>query len=206
MSEYYAVQRSSDYLEHYGVLGMKWGIHRAAKKGTTYSYQSHATKKYKKAAAKLIAKANKAQNKEKASKLNNKARKYENRAKRSAEIDRGEESYARSLSTAKAIGLAGLGGGSTMKGYAQHRAIAKQKGNNVTGHKVIAAVRSMHTGSLGSRIAKAGYIRQDEKSSKMGRLYNKMQPLKNREAKGLDDLLNRSVGTNRQGKKRRKRS
>lgn len=28
MSNYYAVERSPDYLEHYGILGMKWGIRR----------------------------------------------------------------------------------------------------------------------------------------------------------------------------------
>lgn len=28
MSEYYAVQRSGEYLEHYGVKGMKWGVRR----------------------------------------------------------------------------------------------------------------------------------------------------------------------------------
>ena len=29
MSEYYAVTRSTDYLEHYGVKGMKWGVKKA---------------------------------------------------------------------------------------------------------------------------------------------------------------------------------
>lgn len=29
MGEYYAVERSSDYLAHYGVRGMKWGIRKA---------------------------------------------------------------------------------------------------------------------------------------------------------------------------------
>jgi hypothetical protein len=28
MSNYYAIERSPDYLEHYGILGMKWGIRR----------------------------------------------------------------------------------------------------------------------------------------------------------------------------------
>ena len=32
MSSYYGVQRSSEYLAHYGVKGMKWGIQRALKK------------------------------------------------------------------------------------------------------------------------------------------------------------------------------
>ena len=38
----------TDELMHYGVLGMKWGIHRAVKKGQTYTYKSHGQKKYEK--------------------------------------------------------------------------------------------------------------------------------------------------------------
>lgn len=40
----------SDELYHYGVLGMKWGVHRARRKGTTYSYKSRKTKSYEKKA------------------------------------------------------------------------------------------------------------------------------------------------------------
>lgn len=43
-------------LYHYGVVGMKWGIRKAKKQGTTYNYKSHGQKKYEKKIAKLQAK------------------------------------------------------------------------------------------------------------------------------------------------------
>lgn len=49
MSEYYAVQRSDEYLAHYGVRGMKWGVRKAVAQGDTEKLR----KQYKKAAVKL---------------------------------------------------------------------------------------------------------------------------------------------------------
>lgn len=49
MSEYYAVQRSGEYLEHYGVKGMKWGVRKAVEKGNSRKL----TRQYIKASKKL---------------------------------------------------------------------------------------------------------------------------------------------------------
>lgn len=49
MAEYYAVNRSDNYLIHYGIKGMKWGIKKALKRGNTRAYK----RQYKKAAKRL---------------------------------------------------------------------------------------------------------------------------------------------------------
>ena len=50
MATYYGVERSSDYLEHYGIKGMKWGVQRALEK-----HDKEALKRqYQKASNKLV--------------------------------------------------------------------------------------------------------------------------------------------------------
>lgn len=49
MSEYYAVQRSTDHLAHYGVKGMKWGVRKAIATGNQRALDRH----FRKAAKKL---------------------------------------------------------------------------------------------------------------------------------------------------------
>jgi len=46
---YYAVERSTDHLEHYGVKGMRWGVRRALATGNARALARH----YRKAAKKL---------------------------------------------------------------------------------------------------------------------------------------------------------
>lgn len=204
-------QHDQESLQHYGVLGMKWGQRRFQNKDGSltaagkkhyektgeygYQYKSHATKKYQRKAARAKTRAKiyresikevkakndhndfheKSNNKfaskweAKAKKYDAKASKYENRAKRSAEVDRGEQEYAKNLSTGKAIALTMLAGGNSMKGYAQYRAMAGQKGKNFTGQKAMAGIKAYNAGAYGSRLAKAAYIRQDEKKKTVGK-------------------------------------
>lgn len=79
-------------LMHYGVIGMKWGIRRAAKKGTTYQYKSHATKVYEKKAAKAAKKGK-----------SEKAERYSKYAKKSSDLDKKMQDYAQTVSAGKAF-------------------------------------------------------------------------------------------------------
>lgn len=49
MSNYYAVDRSSEYIAHYGIKGMKWGVRKAIDAKNTKALLSH----YRKATKKL---------------------------------------------------------------------------------------------------------------------------------------------------------
>ena len=57
MSEYYGVQRSEEYLAHYGILGMKWGVRKARQQGNSVP-KSFGYRRAERKLAKLEAKAN----------------------------------------------------------------------------------------------------------------------------------------------------
>lgn len=165
------MQSTGNELAHYGVLGMKWGQRRfqnsdgslTAAGKEHYQYQSHATKKYTRKAARAARKGNV-----------EKAEKYSNRAKRSAELDRREEEGARHVSTGKAIATRLLLGGDMSKAYHQHLAMMGTSVNKATkGQKATARIMSYYGGTTYSRLMKAAYIRQGE-NGRLGRYGRKM--------------------------------
>ena len=164
-------QNTGNELAHYGVLGMKWGQRRyqnsdgslTAAGKEHYQYQSHATKKYTRKAAKAARKGNV-----------EKAAKYSQRAKRSAELDRREQEGSLSVSTGKALATRLLLGGTASKAYHQNLALMGTSVNKASkGQKAVARVMSYYGGTIASRIMKAGYIRKDE-GSRFSRLSGRM--------------------------------
>ena len=154
---------AQDELMHYGVLGMKWGQHRAAQRGETYTYRSHSTKKWEKRADRAQSKADFETNARKsasgkASQANlDKSKAYSDKmqavansakekAKNSAAHDKEMQKFADGMSTGKAIAGALIFGPAGMKAYGS----LKSSGYST----VDAAVGTYLAGTLGSAYVK----------------------------------------------------
>lgn len=144
---------TSDELRHYGVVGMKWGMRRAAKKGTTYSYKSHGQKKYEKRLAKQTSKNAKEQ---KIAKTKAKLGQYKQR-------DKNRVDYAKSTSIGKSVAKQILMGPIGSGTYSRMRAAGSGRGEAFLMSNWIAGTLGAPYGVLYSKSKENGTARQEKK-------------------------------------------
>lgn len=138
---------------HYGIVGMKWGVRRARKKGTDYTYKSHGTKSYAKRAEKAREAGNTA-----------KAEKYDRYHERSIKLDRKMQTNAERNSVGRAavktlLTAGGLGGRT-------YEAVKASTGGSKYISRGAAMVASYYTGPFGATPARALYVRRDKPKAK----------------------------------------
>lgn len=134
----------TDELYHYGVLGMKWGVRRARRKGTTYSYKSSKTKSYEKKAERAKQEGRTGEYKA-----------LSKKAKRSQEFDSKMQSVAESMSAGNTAVQFLLSGPFGAKSYAAARAYGTSDASSTAS----AAVVSYMGGPIGSTILTNAYRR-----------------------------------------------
>lgn len=156
MSEYYIYNSASnDELMHYGVVGMKWGVRRAAKKGGSYNYTSFGTKRYKRIADRAAKRGNV-----------EKQKKYEQYHKKSVEMDRKMQANATKNSGKRAVLKTLVNGPLGGKTY---EAVKVASGNSKYISRAAGTVAGQLTGPFGAAAARALYVRgHDGKSLARG--------------------------------------
>ena len=143
---YILTTKTETELYHYGVLGMKWGMSRAARKGQTYTYKSHGQKKWEK----KIAKGNNS------AKARKKLAMYKQR-------DKARQDYAANTSLGKAIIKRAVIGKMTDIGtYNRYRS---------SGNSRVAALLKTKTlrtvgGKTGAMVGMAASRRREKKQAK----------------------------------------